>query len=710
MLEEFRLGHDPFPTADAYLDAEERCLLDWANWRQAAAEGHGAAECLHAHRVFVRHRRAADASRLAGPATARDLCGRGGAVEPADSEVLAAMLLAARPRVRRALRRALGQDRLPQRAPWIPADVLMEICERTEAEIRAAVRRMAVSGLAHAQNVVALDGLDTRPLRELSVCASLPAGAEKTPLAHEEEFRPRTPSLDQLVLPSEGRLALERSLSEHDAYRGLCARLGVPTRVAALRRLIVLVGPRGAGKKTLARAIADRLVLRFRCLETADSSRPPHRRGRGGLSFEPSVHELAYAELTLSPTVEEPPPGLDPFSVLRMGEACASIDEVVHAFVGAEVPATLVVALPSERFLSGPLSRLADCVIDLGAFREIERIALWQALVPADVLAPGEELSSLPPHAGHTPGVIVNTVHRALRDAARAQGTDARLTVEELRRALPTFTEAPTPRVARPGSKGVSLDELVLAPETTRAIREFEEFARLGNAGLADLGICGFGDETEGLVALFEGPPGTGKTACAAALAAALGRELVQADLGELLGPFVGETEANVRALFERAQEQPSVLFFDEADGLFSARQAEGPNRHDHRLVNELLVQLERHAGVVVLATNFGEALDPALARRIHYRVPFEAPDEAARLRLWKLYLPDAVPGAELLDRGALAREFALTGAQIRNVSRRCALRAVASARWIEVDEVRAVAREQSGRDRATIRVVGFRT
>src|SRR5262249_39868909 len=173
----------------------------------------------------------------------------------------------------------------------------------------------------------------------------------------------------------------------------------------------------------------------------------------------------------------------------------------------------------------------------------------------------------------------------------------------------------------------------------------------------------------QGVVALFSGPPGTGKTMAAEAVAHALRQDLYRVDLSAVVSKYIGETEKNLAAAFEEAERASAVLFFDEADSLFGKR-TEVKDAHDRYAnleVNYLLQRIETFTGLVLLATNRQSALDEAFARRLRFVIRFEQPDRARRAALWRRSLPDETR-VEGLEWDSLAGPE-LTGGSIQNAA-----------------------------------------
>ena len=180
----------------------------------------------------------------------------------------------------------------------------------------------------------------------------------------------------------------------------------------------------------------------------------------------------------------------------------------------------------------------------------------------------------------------------------------------------------------------------------------------------------------------FAGPPGTGKTICAEALAHALGRRLLRVRYSELESAFVGESGKNVVAAFRQAREHDAVLFFDEADSIASRRFAalsQGYEREANLTVNVLLSELEQYRGVVIFATNLAANFDPAFERRVRTHILFEPPSAEERERIWRAQVhPQKTPLDADVDFRALAFRHELTGGDIQNAVLKAAQAAAA--------------------------------
>lgn len=182
----------------------------------------------------------------------------------------------------------------------------------------------------------------------------------------------------------------------------------------------------------------------------------------------------------------------------------------------------------------------------------------------------------------------------------------------------------------------------------------------------------GFADKYSrglGLTALFAGGSGTGKTFAAEVLAETLDLDLYQIDLAGLVSKYIGETEKNLKRVFDAAEDSGAVLLFDEADALFGKR-TEVKDSHDRYAnieVSYLLQRMEAYRGLAILTTNMRHAIDTAFLRRIRFIVEFPFPDAAHRARIWRGVFPPGTP-TDGLDNERLAR-LNVSGGVIRNIA-----------------------------------------
>ena len=212
----------------------------------------------------------------------------------------------------------------------------------------------------------------------------------------------------------------------------------------------------------------------------------------------------------------------------------------------------------------------------------------------------------------------------------------------------------------------IALSDLVLPPGTAELLGLAVSHVRGASTLMEKWGLGRAFAYGRGVTLLFHGPPGTGKTATAEAVARELGRLLFVADYSKIQNCYVGQTEKNIVSAFARARREEAVLFWDEADAMFFDR--DGASRAwEVRDVNVLLQEIERFEGVCILATNRKAVLDKALERRIMAKVEFPRPDRALRASMWRVMLPAAVPLATDVDIAALSAND-LSGGEIKNV------------------------------------------
>jgi SpoVK/Ycf46/Vps4 family AAA+-type ATPase len=225
-----------------------------------------------------------------------------------------------------------------------------------------------------------------------------------------------------------------------------------------------------------------------------------------------------------------------------------------------------------------------------------------------------------------------------------------------------------------------TFDNVILPPRTRRALDQ-----ALVQVTSHDLIFrrWGLGERHPTGLALafhFAGPPGTGKTICADAIAHALRRTLLIVRYAELESMWLGETPKQIAGVFRRARETNSVLFFDEADAVATRRSSApdlGSLRETNTAVNVLLQELEAFTGVVVFATNMAANLDPAFERRVRTHVLFELPGVAEREHIWRVQMhPELTPLAEDVNFRILAEQYEASGGDIRNAVLKAALAA----------------------------------
>ncbi len=292
------------------------------------------------------------------------------------------------------------------------------------------------------------------------------------------------------------------------------------------------------------------------------------------------------------------------------------------------------------------------------------------------------------------PDQIVKAAELARHHAAMfGQGVD----VGHVAAAARSQNSARLERLARRIRPAVSWNELVVPPDVERLLHEIEIRYRRRDVVHGEWGLGGKNNRRLGVVALFAGPSGVGKTMGAEALASSLGLDLYQVNLATVVDKYIGETEKNLERIFAAAEGVNGVILFDEADALFGKRSevSDAKDRYANVEVAYLLQRLESYEGVAVLATNLRTNIDDAFTRRLDAVIDFPEPSEDYRRILWDRSLGKIVTRADDVDLDFLADRFQLSGGNIRNIVVAAAFLAVARDHTVCMEDlIRATAQE----------------
>ncbi len=216
-----------------------------------------------------------------------------------------------------------------------------------------------------------------------------------------------------------------------------------------------------------------------------------------------------------------------------------------------------------------------------------------------------------------------------------------------------------------------SFDDVVLPATTLRALNHALALVKKHDLIFNQWGLAERHTTGVGLAFHFAGPPGTGKTICAEALAYALNQKLLVVRYAELESRWVGQTSKHVASVFRTAAREDAVLFFDEADAIAGRRftsVSAAYEREANAVVNVLLHELETFPGIVIFATNLAANIDPAFERRIRTHILFTMPDVEERERIWQVQLhARKTPLASDVDFRALAEKYTRSGGDIKN-------------------------------------------
>ena len=345
----------------------------------------------------------------------------------------------------------------------------------------------------------------------------------------------------------------------------------------------------------------------------------------------------------------------------------AARDFAARRFVD-EVGGALLLASRERR----PAQRRSLVTFDVAKPRPEEQATLWRsALGPAAFVLNGH-IERLTAQFDLSAPLIRTAADQALLgwpeddalsvDAVAAAGA-------RLWDACRTQARPKLDNLARRIEPAASWDDLVLPPGQRAILYETAAHVRQRAKVYETWGFAAKSSRGLGISALFSGPSGTGKTMAAEVLANELQLDLYHIDLSQVVSKYIGETEKNLRRVFDAAEEGGAILFFDEADALFGKR-SEVRDSHDRYAnieVSYLLQRMEAYRGLAILTTNMKKALDTAFLRRIRFIVHFPFPNVAARAEIWQRIFPVATP-TEGLEPHKLAR-LNVAGGNIRNIA-----------------------------------------
>ena len=238
-------------------------------------------------------------------------------------------------------------------------------------------------------------------------------------------------------------------------------------------------------------------------------------------------------------------------------------------------------------------------------------------------------------------------------------------------------------------------DDLVLPETQTHLLRQIAAQVRHRNIVYDEWGFRRRMNRGLGVNALFAGESGTGKTMAAEVIANELRLNLYRIDLSAVVSKYIGETEKNLRRLFDAAEDGGAILFFDEADALFGKR-SEVKDSHDRYAnieINYLLQRIEAYKGLAILATNLRGSMDNAFLRRLRFIIDFPFPSVELRQQMWQKVFPPQMP-LGVLDSGHLAR-LNLTGGSIHAAAINAAFLAAHEKTQVGMSHVLAAARDE---------------
>jgi len=238
-------------------------------------------------------------------------------------------------------------------------------------------------------------------------------------------------------------------------------------------------------------------------------------------------------------------------------------------------------------------------------------------------------------------------------------------------------------------------DDLVLPEAERQTLREIAAHVRQRTKVYKEWGFAGKGDRGLGISALFAGTSGTGKTMSSEVLAGELQLDLYRIDLSSVVSKYIGETEKNLRRVFDAAESGATILLFDEADAIFGKRSdvKDSHDRYANMEVSYLLQRMESYQGLAILTTNLKDSLDTAFLRRIRFVVKYSFPDAKDRAEIWRRIFPKNTP-TEGLDFVKLGR-LNVAGGNIRNIALNAAFMAADAGEPVQMKHLLIAARTE---------------
>jgi hypothetical protein len=327
--------------------------------------------------------------------------------------------------------------------------------------------------------------------------------------------------------------------------------------------------------------------------------------------------------------------------------------------------------------------------LDVGKPTPAEQRSAWAAAL-------GEEAPASPDLLAGQFSLSLAAIHAVTREALATPSQDAAALHRRLWDASLAVSRPRLDALAQRLDPRATWEDIVLPSAQTALLKQIAAQVEARTRVYGEWGFAATRNRGLGINALFAGESGTGKTMAAEVIANALRLNLYRIDLSAVVSKYIGETEKNLRKLFDAAEDGGAILFFDEADALFGKR-SEVKDSHDRYAnieINYLLQRIESYGGLSILATNMRSALDSAFLRRLRFIVEFSAQTPAERKEIWRRVFPAATP-TEGLDYDRLAR-LNLKGGDIDNVAKNAAFLAAAAGTPVTMPLVLAAARTEA--------------
>jgi len=328
-----------------------------------------------------------------------------------------------------------------------------------------------------------------------------------------------------------------------------------------------------------------------------------------------------------------------------------------------------------------------------------EQCALWQYVLGEHAATLNGHLERLARQFTLESGTILATGRQVVSSLEEGRGDLVSLLWDACRSHSRPFLEGKAQRIAA----RARWEDIVLPDSSMGLLRAIAAHVRQQQKVFESWGFSAQSSRGLGTAVLFSGPSGTGKTLAAEVLANELRLDLYRIDLSQVVSKYIGETEKNLRSIFDAAEDSGAILLFDEADALFGKR-SEVKDSHDRYAnieVSYLLQRMEAYRGLAILTTNMRHALDSAFLRRLRFIIPFPFPDAPLRRRIWERVFPRQTPTSGL-DVDRLAR-LNLPGGNIRNVALHAAVLAADAGQPVRMEHLLIATRRECAKLEKTL-------
>jgi SpoVK/Ycf46/Vps4 family AAA+-type ATPase len=325
------------------------------------------------------------------------------------------------------------------------------------------------------------------------------------------------------------------------------------------------------------------------------------------------------------------------------------------------------------------------------------RKQLWESCMKDYRLEEEVDLNALASKFRFSGGQIMDASRTASSIAEEKNPTNPVLSLEDLYKSCKVQSNQKLSSFALKTNPQYRWEDIVLPKDTLQHLKEVSGFIKHKGKVHFDWGFEKKLSLGKGLNVLFSGPPGTGKTMAAEVLANETKLDLYKIDLSIVVSKYIGETEKNLKIIFEEAATSNSILFFDEADALFGKR-SEVKDAHDRYANIEtgyLLQKMEEYEGVVILATNLSKNIDGAFLRRMRFVIDFPFPDKEQRKQIWEGIFPYEAPISRDLNFEFISEKLNLSGGNIKNIALTAAFYAAEDSFEIGMRQIMRAARRE---------------